>query len=272
VRHIPFWKTVFQSIGFVFSQLPALLVIGWGPFIANAAASYILFFDKSGALNLSFVLKEPVQLLSLLALAVFSANWHRFVILGEVARGPNGWFSKRLLPFIGYTVVLIFLPGQLAQAILTWLGEVRLGSSAGFSALNALLLTGLFFGGLLALLRFSMVFPAVAVERKMRLSEAWARMYGNTWRLFWGAVVVVFVFMVPLLPFEFGDFDTFKELAGPKGQGRSIEAGLPFSVLIGPFENFLSSAVIVTMLSRIYLHVMGPPESGPADTGPAPTP
>ena len=270
VRHIPFWKTVFQSIGFVFSQLPALAVLGWGPFVVIAATSYILLLDKLGQVNLSFLLRVPVQFLSLVALAVFSANWHRFVILGEVARGPDGWFSKRHLPFIGYTVVLWFLPGQFMYAVLALMGAEPAGSRGGASVLGAFLLTVLLFTGMVALIRFFLVFPAAAVEQKTGLNEAWDRMYGNTWRLIWGTFVVAMVFTVPLLPFEFAESDTFREAAAAKAKGSSIEAGLPFSALVGPFVNFLICAVIVTMLSRIYLHVMAPTATGRVD--PAGTP
>ncbi len=265
LRHIPFWETVGQCIRFVLSNLPTLVVLGWGPFIVVAATSYVLVFQELGYVSLSFVPTALVNLLSLLALAVFSVNWHRFVILGEVWKGPESWLTKRNLPFIGYTMALIFLPGQL-------MGMLQAGAAPGRGTAGpvALLLMVPLLVGMFALLRFYLVFPAAAVERNISFGDAWNRMNGNTWRLFWGTCVVGLVLTLPFIPLEIWESSEIRDAAAARARGESVYADLPIYAHLTPFARLLSCASAVTVLSRIYLHIMGLPQ--PASAGPAPTP
>ncbi len=41
VRKIPFWRTIFHSFRFVFTNLHRVVTIGWLPFIIIVVASYV---------------------------------------------------------------------------------------------------------------------------------------------------------------------------------------------------------------------------------------
>ena len=87
VRKIPFWRTIYQSFRFVFTNLHRVITIGWLPFIITVVAYYLRGYadaaEISGAATISAAITIPILILSWLAYAVFGVCWHRFVILGD---------------------------------------------------------------------------------------------------------------------------------------------------------------------------------------------
>ena len=101
-RKIPFWRTIYKSLRFVFINLPRVIKFGWLPFINIAVATYVQTAEKVGAVSLGAVTTISVWVLSCPAYAVFALRWYRFVILGDQRSGAAEWLAWRNFVLLGY--------------------------------------------------------------------------------------------------------------------------------------------------------------------------
>ncbi len=147
-----------------------------------------------------------VTLASLFPYVIFAVAWHRLILLGPEAAAP-AWvptWRRRHWRFFGTILVLIllfylisFAIGMLALAVFAVVGAVGAAAEpmAGMSPLfmiPALVIAAVVFW---AILRLSLVFPALAVEEHYGLGNAWRHTKGQGWRL----LAIVVLGSIPIL-------------------------------------------------------------------------
>lgn len=124
----------------------------------------------------------PLQLLaSIISLGGgiwIAVAWHRFILLDEIPAGFVPVFDgRRLLSYLGWSILLglILVPIGIGVALIGGL----LSASGGpgmvilVGAVSVFILTAMLY-------RFAAILPAVAVDQKMRLGEAWRATRGAT--------------------------------------------------------------------------------------------
>ena len=264
-RKIPFWRTIFQSFRFVFINLHRVVTIGWLPFIIIAVGSYVAIANMVGYATFSATITIPVQILSWLAYAVFAVCWHRFVILGEQRIGAAGLLTWRNVIFFGYFAVLVALPVVAMTRSNQYIIFATQQNSPTMWVLIAYVLSFVAVIVYFILFRFYLLFPATAIDRPLKLGEAWRRMRGNTWRLIGATFLVAIIFTAPLIPPNIHLGELMTEAATAKAQGISFEASLPAYVIVMPVLYFLMTGVLITVLSNTYLHIMGASQHEAAD-------
>ena len=162
--------------------------------------------------------------------AVFAVRWHRFVLLGEtVSDGliPSGWTEFVLagiklgaIVFVGWIVLVLVaaLPPHLLTIPLTGIGGVALTLMA---------------------LRVSLIFPAAAIGRPIRLQTAWEWIEGNFWRFFACSFAAYFPFVVVQMLIS-GLSRMFPSLLGIVFEALRLVV------------TFIGAAVIAALLSHLY--------------------
>lgn len=258
-RKIPFWRTIFQSFRFVFTNLHRVLAIGWLPFIIIAVAFYVVIAEKVGYATITAAITIPTEILSWLAYAVFGVCWHRFVILGEQRSATAGLLAWRNIIFFGYFAVLVGVPAFAMNRIGQYGFNPALQNPPTMWELVASVLAVVGWTVYFILYRFYLLFPATAIDRPLKFGEAWRRMRGNTWRLIGATFLVALIFMLPLTPLNVELGELMTEAASAKARGIAFEAELPAYVIVLPVVYFLMTGMLVTVLSNTYLHVMGAP-------------
>lgn len=164
--------------------------------------------------------------------AMFAVTCHRTIILGDVeVPGAYGLFwtfrEMRFLGWIFVVMVPLFLLGIPLGAIILavpaeWLRSILL--YVAFSHVS---------------LRFSMVFPATAVEHRASLADSWTATSGNGLSLLGAATIPVLLAMALYWPLDFALADSLNTLAH-----------IPYQ-LVG----FLLLAVEVGIISVAYKHI-----------------
>lgn len=158
------------------------------------------------------LLSLALQLVELLPLAILGIACHRLVLLGRQAGAiPRPFFGRRTLVYLGYILLLsivAILPG-LAFGIVM-LGDAVVSFEDGSQALQrqdparigeaVLLLFLFYFVCFYFLTRLSLVFPAVAVDRKLGLGGSWRLTRGsNGFKLYALLIVITLLWMVGTL-------------------------------------------------------------------------
>ncbi|HMA14995.1 MAG: hypothetical protein ACM35H_10410 [Bacteroidota bacterium] len=158
------------------------------------------------------LLSLALQLLGLLPLAILGIACHRLVLLGREAGAiPRPLVGRRTLVYLGYILLLSIvatLPGLLFSVVM--LGDVIVSLEDGSQALErqdparigeALLLMFLFyFVYFYFLTRLSLVFPAVAVDRKLGFGGSWRLTRGrNGVKLYTLLIVVTLLCLIGMM-------------------------------------------------------------------------
>ena len=118
----------------------------------------------------------------MIAYVLFAVSWHRFMLLGPGER-------PRLLPgvlgrhmrFAGMSFAVSLLVGLAVAVPIALLTLLRVQS------VIALLLVGVL--AMALFVRWQLIFPAIALDRRLTLGEAWQRSRGNALKLFWGLLL-----------------------------------------------------------------------------------
>lgn len=200
VRDVPVGATVIGAYRHVFGSLllvfkaaavpfAILLLIGWGSYWVFDEET--LLYSSDGGYRLSML----YGLLMLLPLVLFAFVWHRVTLLGT-ARARLTWLP-RLKPRDGRffaaafaLVLLLMTPGQFMASFDE--GDSFpsvLGSFFGLfgaivdAAIFLAFLLFVFLGPAYLLLRFSFIFPALAVGERYGFRHAWTHTRGQVLRL-----------------------------------------------------------------------------------------
>ena len=290
-RKVPVWRTIGESYGFVFSNLDRFAVLACVPILivfGTELANHLI-----DSLPASWIF----TLVSLGAWIVFVVRWHRLVLLGDrggafrailVLRNLRVFayvlvsvlilmFASRiflrtasyLLDFLPHLATTVDLPGTVPE--LTVRSVVL--SEVGLMAI--LFLTSMIIYWLLAL-RFTLVFPGAAIDRPMRLVDAWRELKGNSWRYI--GIIIIGI----LMPYDIVDLIVSLYWSGLTTTTFTVSGTvLPYvtrtpinlenGVIAFSMTVFgaLLAAVWTTVLSKVYRHIIDG-EIGEGGTGAVP--
>ncbi len=272
---VPVWRTAIESYRFVFSNLGRLLALSWPLMVIGAAALIVGGRSGWGAETLqhspAYVVANILFAVVFFAMyIVFVVRWHRFFLLDDRESVFSEILAARNWRFLSYFLLLNLAP-FLPMLIVVNIGFVASifgadlppeGMVTGlwvalfiFAWLPAFVLYFVFF-------RFSLVLPAVAVDRPIGLGESWHRLRGNTRRyknaltlVAIPTIIVGFILMVPFLVASM-----------PSGGPRPSMTVLVVWMLVIIIFVIFATASWMTVLSKFYRHIVGmeAPEGGAA--------
>ncbi len=264
---LPVWRTAKESFGFVFGNFGQFLLVAWLPFLITLAAQIVTFYGPPVAMSLL------ANLIYYLAYALFAVRWHRLVLLDDRGGVFTEPLAKRNFLFFAYTLFLAltpFLP-MLVVMFKPWWNFVQGASPEEFQQMMMAMamwmpVLGLFaFILYLVMFRLSLLLPAAAVDRPLGFGEAWRRLGGNTWRLIGASALVAIAFVIAIIPIELTlGWSMMKQLPVSTTQAPMMPSAMAMSLFFVAMMaiGFLMMAVIITVLSKTYQHVIGAPNVG----------
>jgi hypothetical protein len=223
----------------VFEQLQLVVEIALLPYLTVLATVLIALLMPDGVFG--GVLAGLIRAIGFLLFgAVFIVRWHRFVLLGETISDeliPPGWTEFVLA---GVKLGAMVFAGWLVLALIAALPPHFL--TVPLSGIGGVAMT-------LLALRVSLIFPAAAIGRPIRLRTAWEWIEGNFWRLFACSFASYFPFVIIQI------LISGLSLTFPSILGLFFEA-LRLAVA------FIGAAVIAALLSHLYRDIGAGGEPG----------
>ena len=284
IRKLPIGATFAESHSLVFNNLDLLLKAAAIPYLMTVvlALSSLMALPNPGLVFLATIL-------FFVPYTLFGVAWHRLILLGPGVSPPRiapNW-RRQHWRFFGYAlaVTVISYVLWLGATILSVLFIIPLGAAGMFaSETSALYVFGIAaaIGGIgfaYLMIRFSFVFPAVAVGETYRLRHAWTHSRGQGFRLI-GMLILTALpitlvawllqYVLGLLMFEntnllmtmgeFQDVAAIREFA--------VENFVPIAIFYGisNVPGYLLMAVIVSAISIAFRTCTGwvPAEAGGA--------
>jgi hypothetical protein len=196
--------------------------------------------------NFGFVI--PLAIASIIAYSSIAVNWHRYVLLDEVA---EGWSRLRIdglmWRYIGnvFLIVLILAAGIAAAALAMVLVGMLLALIMGEASLIVIVPVSiaLYAYAIVAMYRLMVKLPGIALGRTdFGMRDAWRVTTGNSWQilglllLFFGCLLVLGLVLL-LVTYLLG-------LAGT--------IGLSVSIAIQVMINWVTTILGVTLLTSLY--------------------
>ncbi len=187
-RSLPIGKTAAAAYRAVFGQLPALARAAFVPYLI----SLVLWALDQLAAGTPF-LPHLLSLFEVVPATLFAVVWHRQILLGPGAGAPAlrpSWKTRHWLflayslavTAFGYVVVMLIQPVA-GRAIGLFFGFLHAdqGAAMALSGLVTFLVLFplMFYFGV----RFSFIFPAVAVDERYAPRHAWRHTKGHVLRL-----------------------------------------------------------------------------------------
>jgi hypothetical protein len=242
-------KSTTDNIGFAFHiSWPWMLLL----LPINVAVNlYLVFHGMQDPQNLTvqaFFLIVPLAIASIVAYCSIAVNWHRYVLLDEVA---EGWQRLRvdslMWRYIGNAILigLILMAGGIVAAIALSLVGWGLSAAVGESIPIVIVpsVIALYAYALVSAYRLAVKLPSVALGRNdFYMRDAWRVINGNFWQIF--GLLLLFVICLSfvglamlLVTFLFGQFGTL---------------GLSVSLAIQVAVNWVATILGVTLLTSLY--------------------
>ncbi len=196
-----------------------------------------------------FAVAAPLILASIVAYASIAVNWHRYVLLDEIAQG---WQRLRIdsltWRYIGNFILVVLvlvacaIPVGVAFALVGFLANALLGGE-----MVALLLVpavlALYAFAFVAGYRLSVKLPAIALGRSdFSMGDAWRATKGNSWRML--GLLILFVLCLVLIGVIM--------LAITYAFGLLGTVGLSLAVAIQVMVNWVATILGVTLLTSLY--------------------
>ena len=187
-RRLPIGKTAAAAYRAVFGQFPALARAAFVPYLISLAL-WALGLLAAG----TPFLPRLLSLLEVVPATLFAVAWHRQILLGPGAGAPAlrpSWKTRHWLflayslavTAFGYVVVMLIQPVA-GRAIGLFFGFLHAdqGAAMALSGLVTFLVLFplMFYFGV----RFSFIFPAVAVDERYAPRHAWRHTKGHVLRL-----------------------------------------------------------------------------------------
>ncbi len=235
------YQSVFKNI----RLLPAIICL---PLLLDILIKLVTEFTPVGALiaNQEIAAQWPpsgeflLKLLAVLAVAIvqiFSivllyVAWYRLVLLGAERAYPSYFYpvERRHIRLFGYSLLVAVIVLSFT-AVAALIGVFALGVGTGFALSHLLLVPVVVYLFFVLPLRFSFLFPAVAVDEQYRLSDSWRHTRKQTLKLIGGAILC-------LLPAT--------TLAGLLG----VDSSMGFSVSLG------ADTTVTPVLSPLFAEVL----------------
>lgn len=291
VTNLPVWDTVAAAYRSVLQDnvqhLPRAAV---GPLVLSLLIGLIepaLSPATGGASGTeaagpNVLLSIVLSILGTVPYVLFGVAWHRLVLLGPQVAAPNtvprwerrhwAFFGYSLLVsavFLGMILVAWLIGGLFGGGPLDLSGNVPAEPAPGpaLMALTLLLVVG--FTALTVMMRLSFVFPAVAVDERYSLGDAWRQTKGQGLRLL-GAMILAslpFFLGIQILGGILGDAVQSTQGANSAGGGLDFALLLLVSIVVG----YVWTAIGVSLLSIAFRTCSGwiPDTSGPGGGPPA---
>lgn len=209
---LPLWRTIGESFGAWFQNLPELIRIAWVWLVIMTPIVFLFMWWQAPVMmemmraaaagrpdphpGTTLMTQAINGVILMPILSSIAVAWHRLLLRDE---HPSGTYFRLDAVVIGYAVLLFIL--ALVPSVPSYLGQIYVAMTQrpGATTIDtgAVLVSSAF--SILALValilacRLFMVLPAKAVGRDISFGESWAATRKNTWRLFWG-------YMICLLP------------------------------------------------------------------------
>lgn len=204
--------------------------------------------------------------------AASAVRWHRFVLLGErpgaggaplaIWRGEDTRYIVVLLK-LSFVMLLAMLPVVFGSMLA---GALMSGSESGaVTAVEGLLIFGLFLLLILLFVRISLALPDAAVSGRGAIRGIFERTEGNSWRLVGYNILVQLILMVVSLVYSLILTLIVSAIFADRTGGGAMLA----TVLLNIPIYLYSSMVGVTMLSVAYREIVGLPGGGAGGTSAA---
>ena len=268
VRKLRVGATFAESHSFVFNRLDLLLKAATVPYLITMV---LTVFSLMAQPNAGFV--YLITILFFVPYTWFGVAWHRLTLLGPRVSPPRvaaAW-KRRHWRFLGYAVAVTAIGTCLwiGVTLLIVLLALPMSESGMFASespkLYIFIAITVVIGGigfLYLIMRFSFVFPAVAVEETYRLRHAWTHTRGQGFRLIGLMILTALpIYLASWLLTMILDFFVFENMnmqiiMGNFPEGTTIgdfvaENFVPLTILhaISNVLNYLLTAVIVSAIS-----------------------
>ena len=248
------FRSTTDNIGFAFHiSWPWVLILL--PFnVATNLYMVLNGLETGGEPDLSkigtyFAVAAPLILASIVAYASIAVNWHRYVLLDEIAQG---WQRLRIdsltWRYIG-NFILVFLvllacaiPVGLAIGLVGFLANALFGGDLAAVLLVPAVLA-LYAFAFVAAYRLSVKLPAIALGRRdFSMGDAWRATKGNSWRML--GLLILFLLCLLLIGLVM--------LAITYVFGLLGTVGLSVAVAIQVMVNWVATILGVTLLTSLY--------------------
>jgi hypothetical protein len=195
---LPVWATVTEILSSwlrLFGHLPRLAGV---PYLLLAAITLVQLW----VLPASALVGVVAGLATLLPYTLFAVAWHRLALLGPGS--SPGWslqFERRHWRFAGLLValyVLMYLGAGAALGVVGLISSLMQQSTGSGLALSAVVVA-IVLMAMIAYLRLTFVFPAVAVDERFGFQEAWRVTKGCGFRLLAIFIIVGLVSALPVV-------------------------------------------------------------------------
>ena len=181
IQRVPVFQTMREAYRAVFKSLPHLIQAAALPFMLSLVILGLSLL-VGGNVFLSLIL----TVFSFVPYTLFGVAWHRLTLLGPTYGAPQVFpsWQRRHWQFLSYVIAIT----TLAWVLVLLVGALIGGAGSGFdqsSPLAAVLTSWFVLAAVLyAVLRFSFVFPAAAVDEAYGLRDSWSHTRGQVMRLF----------------------------------------------------------------------------------------
>ncbi len=266
VQNLPILETATTAYAKVFGQLPLLLRAALLPFLLSA----VLALAAQGTENTP--LRVILGLLNLLPYTLFGVAWHRLILLGPQAAAPPVMvrWEARHWRFCAYAMILALMNFALLQLLALLAGgattdppqETGIGAPLSMTLASLVMFLAIIF----VVIRFSFVFPAVAVDENYGLGNSWRHTRGQVARLLLTLLLTLFPLMLGGMTL-IGIIVTIMAGGATPGPREAFAADLLFNLL-----GFLSMGLSVTVMSTAFRICTGWVPAPPGPPAPATTP
>lgn len=248
------FRSTMDNIGFAFHiSWPWVLILL--PFNVATNLYMVLNGLETGGepdpakIGMYFAVATPLILASIVAYASIAVNWHRYVLLDEIA---EGWQRLRIdglmwryignFILIGLVVIACTIPLGILFFIIGFLAQGILQGSVGTIAFVA---AGIIFYAFLFIVSYRLMvkMPAVALGRRdFSMGDAWRATSENSWRML--GLLILFVLCLVLIGVIM--------LAITYAFGLLGTIGLSLAVAIQVMVNWVATILGVTLLTSLY--------------------
>lgn len=206
------------------------------------------FQDLSQLYTENFGIVIPLTVASIIAYSSIAVNWHRYVLLDEVA---EGWGRLRIdglmWRYIGnvFLIVLILVAGIVAAALAMVLVGLLLNLIMGEASLFLIVpvSVALYAYAIVAMYRLMVKLPGVALGRRdFGMRDAWRVTTGNSWQIL-GLLLLFFVCLLVL---------GLALLLVTYLLGLAGTAGLSVLIAIEVMVRWIGTILGVTLLTSLY--------------------
>ena len=256
MRKLPVFKALGHAIRSTTDNIGFAFHISWPWMLLllplNLAINlYLAFNGMQDPQNLSaqsFLLIIPLAIASIVAYCSIAVNWHRYVLLDEVA---EGWQRLRIdslmWRYIGNAILvgLILIAGGIVAALALSIIGWSLSATVGEAALIVIVpgVIALYAYAFVSAYRLAIKLPSVALGRNdFFMGDAWRATAGNFWRIL-GLILLFFICLVLvalamlLLTYLLGQLGTL---------------GLSVLIAIQVAVNWVATILGVTLLTSLY--------------------